>query len=115
MALKKKSIKEAPAELGVSEDSNKVDETPEKEPVITQDEKDAVKKAEADKEAKGADTQRLRLATNVVSNKFNLDPSFRVCKFNDKGKVVGLTLENSEFVVDVTIKDSERQGMSEWD
>lgn len=98
--------------------NKKADPTPtveekvvEKEPVVTQDEKEAIKKSEADKEAQGADTQRLRLATSLVSNKFNLDPSYKVCKFDDKGKVVGLTLENSEFVVNVTIKDSERQGM----
>ena len=59
----------------------------------------------------GADTQRLRLATNVVSSKFNLDSSYRVTKFDDKGKVVNLTLENENFTISVTIKDSERHEM----
>lgn len=100
MALKKKA--ETPIE-----ETNVV----EKEPVLTQDEKEAIKEAEIRKEEEGADTKRLRLATNVVSEKFNLDPTYKVCKFDDKGKVVKLTLENKDFVVDVTIKDSERQGM----
>ena len=100
MALKKKDPTPAVEENVV-----------EKEPVVTQDEKEAIKKAEEQKELEGADTQRLRLATNLVSEKFNLDPTYKVCKFDDKGKVVKLTLENKDFVVDVTIKDSERQGM----
>lgn len=83
----------------------------EKEPVITQDEKEAIQKAEEDKAKKSADTRRLQLATNVVSGQFNLDPSYSVSKFDDKGKVVNLTLENSDFVINVTIKDSERHGM----
>lgn len=99
MALKKKA--ETPIEETVVE----------KESVITQEEVEAIKKEEERKESEGADTQRLRLATNVVSEKFNLDHTYRVCKFDDKGKVVKLTLENKDFIVDVTIKDSERQGM----
>lgn len=81
------------------------------EPILTEDEKDAIKKAEEKKEKEGASTERLRLATQVVSNQFNLDPSYKVCQFNDKGKVVVLALENSEFNIVVTIKDSDRQGM----
>lgn len=99
MALKKKA--ETPIEETVVE----------KESVITQEEVEAIKKEEERKESEGADTQRLRLATNVVSEKFNLDPTYRVCKFDDKGKVVKLTLENKDFIVDVTIKDSERHNM----
>lgn len=83
----------------------------EKEPVITKEEKEAIQKAEEDKAKKSADTRRLQLATNVVSGQFNLDPSYSVSKFDDKGKVVNLTLENSDFVINVTIKDSERHGM----
>lgn len=102
MALKKKKVDEA---------TEVVEETVEETPVVTQEEKEAVEKQEAKQEEEGADTQRLRLATNLVSSKFNLDPTYRVCKFDDKGKVVNLTLENGDFIVNVTIKDSDRQGM----
>ena len=82
-----------------------------KEPVMTKEEKDAIQKAEENKTEQSADTRRLQLATNVVSSQFNLDPSYSVSKFDDKGKVVNLTLENSDFIINVTIKDSERHGM----
>lgn len=91
-----------------------VQETPvteEKEPVLTEDEKEAIKSAEEKKSAEGASTERLRLATSMVSEKFNLGNDYSVNKFDDKGKVVKLTLENSEFIIDVTIKDSERHGL----
>lgn len=58
-----------------------------------------------------ASMERLQLATTIVSNKFGLDDEYHVTKFNDKGKVVDLTLENSEFIVSCTIKNSEAQGM----
>lgn len=83
----------------------------EKEPVITEEEKEAIQKAEEDKAKKSADTRRLQLATSVVSGQFNLDPSYHVNKFDDKGKVVNLSLENGDFIINVTIKDSERHGM----
>lgn len=86
-------------------------EVVEKAPAMTTDEKEAVVKAEEKKEADGASTERLRLATQVVSEKFNLGNDYKVNKFDDKGKVVNLTLENSEFTIAVTIKDSERHGM----
>lgn len=101
MALKKKKAEETTTVV-----EEKVEETP-----VTQEEKEAVEKQEAKQEEEGADTQRLRLATNLVSSKFNLDPTYKVCKFDDKGKVVNLTLENGDFIVNVTIKDSDRQGM----
>lgn len=104
MALRKKKEKEAVEE--------KVTQAQESEPaVITEGEKEALVNEEKRKEEEGADTQRLRLATNVVSSKFNLDSSYRVTKFDDKGKVVNLTLENENFTISVTIKDSERHGM----
>lgn len=83
----------------------------EKEPVMTQEEKESIQKAEEKKTEQSADTRRLQLTTNVVSSQFNLDPSYSVSKFDDKGKVVNLTLENSDFIINVTIKDSERHGM----
>ena len=100
MALKSKK-KEAPI----------VEETVVEEAVITEEEKEAIIEAEEQKAMESADTQRLQLATNLVSGKFNLDPSYSVKKFEDKGKVVNLTLENNEFIINVTIKDSDRHGM----
>lgn len=87
-------------------------ETPvEEQGVMNESEKEAVKEQENKVEETGANTERLQLATNLVSSKFNLDDSYRVSKFDDKGKVVNLTLENGEFIVAVTIKDSDRHGM----
>ena len=88
-----------------------VEETKQEEPVMTEEEKEAIHKSEEKKKEQSADTRRLQLATNVVSSQFNLDPSYSVSKFDDKGKVVNLTLENSDFIINVTIKDSERHGM----
>ena len=106
MALKSKKKKE---EI-VDEKEERVipvDENP-----LTVLEKEAIQKDEEEKTKKSADTRRLQLATNVVSSQFNLDPSYTVSKFDDKGKVVNLTLENSNFIINVTIKDSDRHGMS---
>lgn len=102
MALKKKAI-EAPV---VEETVVETEET-----VMTADEKEAIQKAEENKEDESADIMRLKLATSLVSGKFNLDQSYSVKKFEDKGKVVNLTLENKDFILNVTIKDSERHGM----
>ena len=88
-----------------------VEETKQEEPVMTEEEKEAIQKSEEKKKEQSADTRRLQLATNVVSSQFNLDQSYSVSKFDDKGKVVNLTLENSDFIINVTIKDSERHGM----
>ena len=88
-----------------------VEETKQEEPVMTEEEKEAIQKSEEKKKEQSADTRRLQLATNVVSSQFNLDPSYSVSKFDDKGKIVNLTLENSDFIINVTIKDSERHGM----
>lgn len=78
---------------------------------MTEEEKEVIQKAEEKKTKESADTRRLQLATNVVSSQFNLDPSYHVNKFEDKGKVVNLSLENGDFIISVTIKDSERHGM----
>ena len=88
-----------------------VEEIKQEEPVMTEEEKEAIQKSEEKKKEQSADTRRLQLATNVVSSQFNLDASYSVSKFDDKGKVVNLTLENSDFIINVTIKDSERHGM----
>lgn len=108
MALKIKKAEVAPVvEETVQEEVVQTEE----QSVLTSEEKEAISKAEEEKERESADTQRLRLATNIVSGKFNLDPSYSVKKFDDKGKVVNLTLENKDFILNVTIKDSERHGM----
>lgn len=86
-------------------------ETKEELPVITQEEKEVIQKAEEDKKEEGANTKRLELATGVVSSQFNLGNDYRVTKFDDKGKVVNMTLENGDFILSVTIKDSDRHGM----
>ena len=102
MALKKKAIEATVAEETVVETE---------ETVMTAEEKEVIQKAEEDREEESADIMRLKLATNLVSGKFNLDPSYSVKKFDDKGKVVNLTLENKDFILNVTIKDSDRHGM----
>ena len=81
------------------------------EPAMTEEEKEVIQQSEEQKTEQSADTRRLQLATNVVSTQFNLDTTYSVSKFDDKGKVVKLTLENKEFIIDVTIKDSDRHGM----
>ena len=86
-------------------------ENTEENEVLTTDEVEAIQSAEQNDTEESADTRRLQLATNVVSKQFNLDPSYSLSKFDDKGKVVKLTLENKEFIIDVTIKDSDRHGM----
>ena len=81
------------------------------EPVVTQEEVEAIETAEEKRREEGANIKRLELATDVVSSQFNLGDDYTVNKFDDKGKVVKLTLENGDFVIAVTIKDSERHGM----
>lgn len=77
--------------------------------VLTQEE--VIQKEEQRATDESANTKRLQLATNVASGKFNIDSSYSVKKFDDKGKVVKLTFENKEFILDVTIKDSDRYGI----
>lgn len=108
MGLKtKKKAEPAP----VVEETQVAEETAEKEPAMTQEEKEAIQKAEEQKKDEGANAKRLELATGVVSSQFNLGNDYKVTKFDDKGKVVNMTLENGDFVLSVQIKDSERHGM----
>lgn len=93
MALKKKKAEEVNQE------------------VMTQEEKEAIKKEEERVKEAGANTMRLELATSLVSKQFNLDENYKVTKFDDKGKVVNMTLENGDFIISVTVKDSDRHGM----
>lgn len=80
--------------------------------MMTQNEKEAIQKAEEIQMKEGANTKRLQLATQVVSSHFDLNPTYSVNKFDDKGKVVSLTLENRDFIISVTIKDSDKYGMN---
>lgn len=80
--------------------------------VITSAEIKAIQDDEQKRFDNSASVQRLQLATRIVSEKFGLDDEYSVTKFNDKGKVVELALENSQFIVAVTIKNSEVQGMT---
>lgn len=109
------------AKLSNKKKTSKVEETKveeavvetaeEKEPAMTQDEKEVIQKAEEKQKEDGANTKRLELATGVVSSQFNLGSDYKVTKFDDKGKVVNMTLENGDFILAVTIKDSDRHGM----
>ena len=87
-------------------------ETPvEEQGVMNEAEKEAVKEKENKVEETGANTERLQLATNLVSSKFNLDDSYSVTNFKDGGKSLDLTLESKDFVLSVKIKDSARHGL----
>ena len=80
--------------------------------VLTPEEKEVIQSNEEKEKEEGANTKRLELATGVVSKHFNLGSDYQVNKFDDKGKVVKLTLENSDFIIAVTIKDSDKHCMS---
>lgn len=109
--LGKKKAETTPTVEETKEVEAVAEEVVEKEPSMTKEELEVAKKNEEAVAEESADTQRLQLATNLVSSKFSLDTSYSVKKFEDKGKVVNLTLENNEFIINVTIKDSNRHGM----
>lgn len=73
------------------------------EEVINQDERTCLEEV--------ASSQRLALATRIVSERFGLDSEYAVTKFNDKERVVEITLANPDFIVAVTIKNSVAHGM----
>lgn len=101
--LKNKVVEETPVEV-----SEVVEETPS---YMNEEEKEALEVAEQKNKDEGASTKRLELATGIVSSRFNLGDDYSVKKFDDKGKVVNMTLENDDFSINVTIKDSDRHGM----
>ena len=80
-------------------------------PAMTPKEKEVVVENEKKVAEEGVSTERLSLVSNLVSGKFGLDPSYRVTSFKDSTKSVALTLENEDFIVAVTVKDSERAGI----
>lgn len=66
----------------------------------------------ADKEVVDlATVDRLQLLRVLVSKKLNLNDEFSVCKFDDKGKVMDISLENEDFIISVRVKDSERHSL----
>ena len=101
MALKKKKI----------EQPEVVEEQNQEEEVLTPDEVEAIQVDEKRRIDASANMERLQLATRIVSETFNLDDGYSVVAFNDKGKVVSVSLTNGDFVVSVTIKNSEAHGM----
>ena len=110
MASLKKKAKE---EAKVAQTEAQVEETKKEaeEKHLTKAESEAIiAQQEAEKEA-GASTLKLERATALISGKFNLGDDFKVTNFNDKGKVLKLTLENKDFVLAVDIKDADRHGL----
>lgn len=110
MASLKKKAKE---EAKVAQTEAQVEETKKEaeEKYLTKAESEAIiAQQEAEKEA-GASTLKLERATALISGKFNLGDDFKVTNFNDKGKVLKLTLENKDFVLSVDIKDADRHGL----
>lgn len=96
-----------PAEKAVK----KTEPKKEKAPAMNEPEKEAAKKSDEKALSSGASSERLNLLLGLVSQKFGLDDTYAVCQYNDKGKVMNITLENAEFSVAVTVKDSERHGL----
>lgn len=95
-----------------SQVKNSSDTTPSKDfgamnPPEVQSAKDADRKAVET----GATSGRLDLFLGMVSQKFGLDETYTVRAFNDKGKVMNITVESEDFSVTVTVKDSERFGL----
>jgi hypothetical protein len=97
MALKKKKIEQ------------EVDN--QEEEVLTPDEVEAIQEDEKRRIEASANMERLQLATRIVSETFHLGDDYSVVSFNDKGKVVAVSLANSDFNIAVTIKNSEAHGM----
>lgn len=82
---------------------------------ITQVESEAIiSQIEAEKE-KGASTKKLEKATALISGMFNLDDSYSVVSFADKGSKLKITLENSDFTLAVDIKKADRHGLIDED
>lgn len=101
------------ANAKVEEINKKVEEAKSdaEEKAITQAETDAVIKQQEEKEKSGANTQKLKRTTAFISGNFNLDDTYRVNNFDDKGKVVKETFENENFIIQVTVKDSYKHGL----
>lgn len=79
---------------------------------MTSEEKESIQREEQRQIDEAASTQRMQLTTALVSRQFGLDGDYHVTKFNDKGKVIDISLENGEFRLAVTVKNSEAHGLS---
>ena len=111
MAKLSKKVKD---EAKIAETEAKVEEVKKEveEKHMTKEESEAlIAQQEAEKE-KGASTLKLEKATALLSGKFNLDETYKVTNFQDKGKVLKVTLENKDFVLAVEIKDADRHGLT---
>lgn len=106
-------IKKSTATKGALKKNTKTTQettAPASEPAMNEPEVEAAKKAD-ENAVNEATTKRLNLLLGIVSQKFNLGDDYHVCQFNDKGKVMNVTLENGDFQVSITVKDSERHGL----
>lgn len=74
---------------------------------LTDEEKQAAQKENED----SATTEKIQLASDLVSRKFNLDSSYRVTQFKDNGKCLTISLENEEFSLSITAKDADMPGL----
>lgn len=88
-----------------------VTEEPKEEPKLNEAEMLAQKKQEELKESEGANMQRMKQTTALLSDKFNLDNEYVVKNFDDKGKVIKETLEGKDFILTITVKDSEKHNI----
>lgn len=87
----------------VEEKPEVVEETPS---YMNEEEKEAIQTQDSSNLEEGASTKRMQLVTSLVSLKFGLDNTYKVAKFDDKGKVVAITLDGDDFAINVTIKDT---------
>lgn len=110
MALKAKKSKEVLPEVTeeMLVETPELEETPVEEPKLNEDEILAQKNQEELKEEEGADMRRMKQTTALLSSKFNLDKEYAVKNFDDKGKVIKETLEGKDFILTITVKDSEK-------
>lgn len=104
MAALKRKPKSPQNSKDQSESKGVVENSPMNEPEVK-----AAKKAE--EAVSGATAERLDLLLNLISPRFGFDDTFTVRKFDDKGKVISVTLENPDFVVAVTVKDGDQYGL----
>lgn len=54
---------------------------------------------------------RFNQAISIISNKFGLDNSYIVTGFTDRGKEIKVSLDNGDYSMVVTIKNSLKQGI----
>lgn len=108
MALKKKKEVATEEVQNTPEVAEAVEKTPVEEPKLNESEILAQKQQEEQKEAEGANMMRMKQTTALLSDKFNLDNEYVVKNFDDKGKVIKETLEGRDFILTITVKDSEK-------